>query len=76
MKTMTCKQLGGACDLAFHAETFESMAEQSKKHAMEMFQQGDAPHLEAMNKMQELMQTPDLVKEWFDNKRKEFDALK
>ena len=27
MKTITCNQLGGACDLAFHADTFESMAE-------------------------------------------------
>jgi hypothetical protein len=32
MKTMTCKQLGGACDQAFHAETFEEMAEKSKKN--------------------------------------------
>ena len=26
MKTMTCKQLGGACDLEFQAETFEEIA--------------------------------------------------
>jgi uncharacterized iron-regulated protein len=75
MKTMTCNQLGGACDLEFHADTFESMADQSKKHAMEMFQKGDQPHLDAMNKMQELMKTPDAMKKWFDNKRKEFNAL-
>ncbi len=75
MKTMTCNQLGGACDLEFHADTFESMADQSKKHAMDMFQMGDQPHLDAMNKMQELMITPDAMKEWFDNKRKEFNAL-
>ena len=72
---MTCKQLGGACNLEFHADTFESMADQSKKHAMEMFQQGDQPHLDAMNKMQGLMKTPEAMREWFDNKRKEFDAL-
>ena len=30
MKTMTCKQLGGACDKEFHGNTFEEMAEQSK----------------------------------------------
>jgi len=75
MKTMTCKQLGGACDLEFHADTFESMADQSKKHAMEMFQKGDKPHLDAMNKMQELMKTPDAMKEWFENKGKEFNSL-
>jgi hypothetical protein len=75
MKTMTCNQLGGACDLEFHADTFEEMAEQSKKHGMEMFQAGDQDHLKAMNETQELMQSPDAMKEWFDNKRKEFDAL-
>jgi len=75
MKTMTCKQLGGACDLAFHADTFESMADQSKKHAMEMFQKNDKPHLDAMNKMQQLMKAPDAMKEWFENKRKEFNVL-
>jgi hypothetical protein len=75
MKTMTCNQLGGACDLEFHADTFEEMAEQSKKHGMEMFQAGDEDHLKAMNEMQELMQSTDAMTEWFDNKRKEFDAL-
>jgi len=75
MKTMTCKQLGGACDKEFHADSFEEIAAQSKKHGMEMFQKGDQPHLNAMNEMRELMKTPDIMKDWFDNKRKEFEAL-
>jgi hypothetical protein len=75
MKTMTCKQLGGACDMAFHANSFEDMAELSKKHGMEMFQKGDKDHLEAMNEMKQLMKTPDSMKTWFENKRKEFDAM-
>jgi len=36
---------------------------------------GDKPHLDAMNQMQELAKTPDAMKEWFDNKRKEFNAM-
>ena len=72
---MTCKQLGGACDKEFHADTFEEIAEMSKKHGMEMFQKGDEAHLKAMNEMQELMKSPEAMKEWFENKRKEFDAL-
>lgn len=75
MKTMTCKQLGGACDLEFHANTFEEIANMSKKHGMEMFQQRDTNHLEAMNAMMELMKSPQAMQEWFENKRKEFDAL-
>ncbi len=74
---MTCKQLGGpkACDKAFHANSFEEMSELSKQHGMEMFQKGDKDHLEAMGKMKELMQKPEAMKEWFENKKKEFDSL-
>ena len=72
---MNCKQLGGACDKEFHADTFEEIAEMSKKHGMEMFQENDEHHLKAMNEMQELMQQPEEMKNWFENKKKEFDAL-
>ena len=75
MKTMTCKQLGGACDLEFYANNFDQITEMSKKHGMEMFQKNDQPHLNAMDKMQELMKSPGVMKEWFESKRKEFDAL-
>lgn len=75
MKTMTCKQLGGACDTLFHANTFEEMAEMSKKHGSEKFQLGDEQHLKAMNKMMELMKSPETMNAWFKNKREEFDSL-
>jgi len=75
MKTMTCKQLGGACDKEFHADTFEQIAEMSKQHGMEMFQKKDSSHMAAMGEMQELMQKPEAMQEWFENKRKEFDML-
>lgn len=75
MKTMTCKQLGGACDKKFHANSFEEIAEISKKHGMEMFQKSDEEHLKAMNEMKNLMQKPDAMKEWFEDKKKEFNAL-
>jgi len=75
MKTMTCRQLGGACDLQFHANTFEEMADLSKKHGTDMFQKGDEAHLKAMNAMKDLMQNPEAMKKWFMNKKKEFEAL-
>jgi len=75
MKTMTCKQLGGACDKKFHANTFEEMADLSKKHGMEMFQKGDNPHIDAMQKMQELMNSPAAMEDWFKSKKMEFEAL-
>ena len=75
MKTMSCKQLGGACDEEFHANAFEEMAELSKQHGMEMFQKKDEAHIKAMQEMQELMKSPEKMNKWFESKRKEFEAL-
>lgn len=75
MKTMTCKQLGGACDQQFSAKTFDEIAMLSKKHGMEMFQKGDQAHLEAMNEMQKMMKSPDSMNQWMEGKRKEFESL-
>jgi predicted small metal-binding protein len=72
---MNCKQLGGACDKEFRANSFEEIAEMSKQHGMEMFQKQDELHLQAMSEIQKLMQKPEGMKGWFDNKKKEFDAL-
>ena len=75
MKTMTCEQLGGACEEAFQAESFEEIGEMSKSHAMSMFQKGDEAHLNAAAKMKGLMQDQNAMKDWFDSKRNEFEAL-
>lgn len=75
MKTMSCKQLGGACDKEFRANSFDEIADMSRQHGTEMFQKNDEAHLEAMNKMKELMQKPEAMSDWFDGKRKEFEAL-
>jgi len=72
---MTCKELGGACDKEFHANTFEEIAEISKNHGLEMYQKGDEPHLKAMKDMQELMKSPEVMNEWFENKRKQFEEI-
>ncbi len=75
MKTMTCKDLAGACDAEFHAETFDEMAEMSKEHGMEMLQRGDQAHIEAMEKMTGLMSDPEAMKEWFETVQKMFESL-
>ena len=38
MKTMSCKELGGACDQKFSANTFEEITALSKEHGKKMFQ--------------------------------------
>ncbi|AOW15050.1 hypothetical protein LPB72_21190 [Hydrogenophaga crassostreae] len=75
MKTMTCRQLGGACDKAFSGNTFEDLADLSKQHAMEMLQRNDANHMVAMNAMKALMVEPGAMQDWFAKRKAEFDAL-
>jgi len=75
MKTMTCEELGGACTLEFHANSFEEIAELSKKHALKMLKSGDKAHREALQEMQDLMESPSDMQEWFENKKEEFNSL-
>jgi len=75
MKTMTCRQLGGGCDKAFQANTFEEIVALSKQHGMEMFQQQDPDHVEAMQKVMVMMQQPEVMQAFFDEKKKAFEAL-
>ena len=75
MKTMTCQQLGGACEKEFHAETFEEMAQQSKHHGMTMLQQGDEAHIKAMEEMKKKMQSPEAMQQWFNQIKQTFKNL-
>ena len=74
MKSMTCNQLGGACDLVFSGNSFDELAAQSQKHGKEMFGANDAPHIEAMNKMMELMKTGQMDL-WMADRKAEFESL-
>ena len=75
MKTMTCRQLGGACDEEFSATSFDDMAALSQQHGKEMHAKQDEAHLKAMEEMGKLMQDPDAMQKWFDSKKQEFEAL-
>ncbi|MBT1695418.1 DUF1059 domain-containing protein [Fulvivirgaceae bacterium PWU4] len=74
MKTMTCKQLGGACNQTFSANSFDEIAMMVSKHAREMVQQGDAAHIEAMNEMRNAMTSQEAMTAWMDEKRKAFNS--
>jgi predicted small metal-binding protein len=75
MKTMTCRQLGGACEQTFSANSFDEIAMMVSKHAREMVQQGDAAHIQAMNEMRNNMNSPEAMSAWMDEKRQAFDNL-
>jgi|TARA_B110000914_G_C15171780_1_gene313193 hypothetical protein len=75
MKQMTCEQLGGCCGMIFTAATFDDIAEMSQQHGMKMFQLQDEPHLKAMQKIQQMVQSPDGFQRWMAEKKEQFDAL-
>ena len=75
MKTMTCKQLGGACDKVFKAESFDEMAELSRNHGMQMFQEGDEAHVKVIQEMLALMNDPEQMQKWLEAKKAEFAAI-
>jgi hypothetical protein len=74
MKSMTCNQLGGACEQVFSGDTFDELAAQSQQHGKEMFSADDHPHIAAMSKMMELMKTG-AMDSWMAARKAEFDAL-
>lgn len=75
MKTMTCIELGGACDKRFQAETFEEIAKLSQQHGREMMENADEAHLLAMQKMTEQMQDPKDMQTWMEAKKQEFESM-
>ncbi len=72
---MTCRQLGGACDQSFQAESFEEIAQLSQIHGQKMMQENDKAHLEAMEKMKQLMKKPGAMEQWMDEKRRQYESL-
>ena len=74
MNSVTCNQLGGACEQSFFGETFDDLAAQSQKHGKEMFALNDGPHMAAMSKMMELMNSGGMDS-WMSARRAEFEEL-
>ena len=62
MKTKTCAQLSGTCDMRFLANTFHEIAQLSQTHGNETFKIGDQNRLKVINEMSRLIQKPKVVK--------------
>ena len=74
MRSMTCNQLGGACEQVFSGETFDELAAQSQQHGKEMFGANDGPHIAAMGAMMEIMKSG-RMDSWMSARKAEFEAL-
>ena len=72
MKTMTCKQMGGPCDMPIHGETAREMSDNGAKHLME---QNDEAHKTAQSMMADMQKDPAAGQKWNEDFTRKFAEL-
>ena len=75
MKTMTCKPLGGPCDLALRGETADQVIKAQDKHLKEMVANGDETHRAARESMKGRWKNTIAGMGWYRSVKREFAAL-
>ena len=75
MKTMTCRQLGGACDLALHGETGDEVIKAQDHHLKEVVRGGDTDHQKALDEMKGRWRHPIAGMGWYKQVKRDFAAL-
>lgn len=75
MKTMTCKQLGGPCELAHHGETADDVINAQDRHLKEVVAAGDQDHQQALKDMKGRWKHPIKGMGWYKSAKKDFAAL-
>lgn len=72
---MTCRQLGGACDLPLHGESADEVIKAQDKHLKEVVAAGDDAHKSALNDMKGRWKNPVKGMGWYKNTKRAFAAL-
>jgi hypothetical protein len=75
MKTMTCKQLGGPCDLAFHGQTADEVIKAQDKHLNDIVAGGDEAHADALKQMKGRWKHPVAGMSWYRQAKRDFADL-
>ena len=75
MKTMTCRQLGGPCDLELGGNTADEVIKAQDKHLKEAVAGGDTAHEEAHNAMKGRWKKPISGMGWYRQVKRDFAAL-
>ena len=75
MKTMTCKQMGGPCDVAFSGNTADEVIKAQDKHLKDVVAKGDESHKSALKEMQGRWKHPIRGMGWYKKTKKDFAAL-
>ena len=75
MKTMTCNQLGGACDLQLRGDTADEVIKAQDKHLRDAVGAGDMTHEQALDEMKGRWKHPIKGMGWYKNTKREFAEL-
>jgi predicted small metal-binding protein len=75
MKTMTCRQLGGACDLQLRGDTADEVIKAQDRHLRDAVAEGDPAHEPALNEMKGRWKHPIKGMGWYKSTKKEFAEL-
>jgi hypothetical protein len=75
MKTMTCSQLGGPCDLPLRGDTANEVIKAQDRHLKDMVASGDATHEPALKDMQGRWKNPLSGMAWYRKTKREFAGL-
>lgn len=75
MKTMTCKQLGGPCDLQLQGAKADDVIKAQDRHLKELVANGDEAHKSALKAMKGRWKNPIAGMGWYRQVKREFAAL-
>ncbi len=75
MKTMTCKQLGGPCDLALRGDTADEIIQLQDAHLREVVASGDGAHRSALAAMKGRWRRPVSGLKWYRDTKRSYAAL-
>jgi predicted small metal-binding protein len=75
MKTMTCRQLGGACDQEMHGESADDVIKAQDRHLEETVAGGDTAHEPALKDMRGRWKHPLKGMGWYRDTKRAFAAL-
>ncbi|WP_026820642.1 DUF1059 domain-containing protein [Arthrobacter castelli] len=75
MKTMTCRQLGGPCDLEHRGESADDVINAQDRHLKEAVKAGDASHQEAREAMKGRWRRPKKSLDWYRDTKQAFAEL-
>jgi len=74
MKTMTCKDLGGPCELVHRASSADEIIKAQDKHLRQTVEDGDHTHTNAFNEMKGRWRRPISAMGWYRATKREFAA--